>query len=110
MIYNEYDKLKTVMIGQAFSSEIMFDLYGESDHSKYHGKINDETNEDLDVLEKSRYHLTELAKSIQAAKKCIPKKELLPPSTDILSASELIKQNKVDPQIKIWLQKNIYEH
>jgi len=52
MIYNEYDKLKTVMIGQAFSSEIMFDLYGESDHSKYHGKINDETNEDLDVLEK----------------------------------------------------------
>ena len=50
----------------------------------------------LDVLEKSRYHLTELAKSIQAAKKCIPKKELLPPSTDILSASELIKQNKFE--------------
>jgi len=50
----------------------------------------------LDVLEKSRYHLTELAKSIQAAKKCMPKKESLPPSTDILSASELIKQNKFE--------------
>ena len=50
----------------------------------------------LDVLEKSRYHLTELAKSIQAAKKSIPKKEILPPSMDILSASELIKQNKFE--------------
>ena len=50
----------------------------------------------LEILEKSRYHLTELAKSIQTAKKCIPKKELLPPSMDILSASELIKQNKFE--------------
>ena len=50
----------------------------------------------LDVLEKSRYQLTELSNSIQAAKKCKPKKELLPPSTDILSASELIKQNKFE--------------
>ena len=50
----------------------------------------------LDVLEKASYHLVELAKSIQAAKKSIPKKESLPPSTDILSASELIKQNKFE--------------
>ena len=51
----------------------------------------------LDVLEKSRYHLTELAKSIQSAKNYIPKKEsTLVPPTDILSASELIKQNKFE--------------
>ena len=52
-IYNEYDKLKTVMIGQAFSSEIMFDLYGETDHTKHYGRINEEANEDLDILENS---------------------------------------------------------
>ena len=51
----------------------------------------------LGVLEKSRYHLTELAKSIQSAKKCIPKKESSTvPFTDILSASELLKQNKFE--------------
>ena len=50
----------------------------------------------LEILEKSRYHLTELAKSIQTAKKRIPKKELLDPPSDILSASELIKQNKFE--------------
>ena len=50
----------------------------------------------LEILEKSRHHLNEIAKSIQAAKKSIPKKEFLPPSMDILSASELIKQNKFE--------------
>ena len=41
--------------------------------------------------------MTELAKSIQSAKNYIPKKEsTLVPPTDILSASELIKQNKFE--------------
>jgi len=51
----------------------------------------------LGILEKSRYHLIELSKSIQSAKKSIPKKESPTiPFSDILSASELLKQNKFE--------------
>ena len=50
-IYNEYSKLKTVMIGQAFSSEMLIKLFGETSRSAYYGKINDETNEDLNQLQ-----------------------------------------------------------
>ena len=50
-IYNEYSELKSVLVGKTFSSNILFDLYGETDSVKYYGRINDETNEDLDRLD-----------------------------------------------------------
>jgi len=50
-IYNEYSELKSVLVGKTFSSDILFDLYGETDSVKYYGRINDETNEDLDRLD-----------------------------------------------------------
>ena len=54
--FNHYDKLKTVFIGKMYDSELLLELVDDpkidKDYLKYLGQVFDETNEDLDNIEK----------------------------------------------------------